>query len=89
MTTHNISAAQAISSELGFTVASEDADAMVRFIRNAYHRGALDALPMRDAMVAEAVAAEREACAQLAEQEVTMEGYEKEIAAAIRERGAL
>lgn len=98
MIAHNIDAAVAISQELGFTVATEDAEALVRYIRNAYHRGASDALPMHNAFVADAVAAEREACAQVldamaAESEADGEysGYARHYrlkAAEIRARGA-
>lgn len=96
VTTHNLSAALVISQELGFTIATEDADALVRFIRNAYHRGAADALPGRHALVAQAVAAEREACAQVCDARASNPVISNRrrcdadaLAAAIRARGSL
>lgn len=71
---------------LGITLSLEDAPKVARLIREAHARGAADAFPMVADVVAAAVAAEHEACAQVCDG-VNRDG--NWFAAAIRARGAL
>ena len=64
---HNTFMAIGFARELGIALSTEDAQKLFEFIRAAYNRGMADALPMHADLVAEAVAAEREAVASMVE----------------------